>query len=40
MNLINDNAYVEIRIWEAYRVYKFTNTSLYTALMVVFFGVP
>ena len=37
MNVNNDNAYIEIRIWEAY---KFVNTSLYTTLIVVFFGVP
>ena len=40
MNLINDNAYVTIRIWEAYRVYKFANTSLYTTSMVVLLGMP
>ena len=40
MNVNNDNAYVAIRIWEAFLVYKFANTSLYTTLIVVFFGVP
>ena len=40
MNDINGNAYVTIRIWEAYILYKFAKTSLYTTLIVVFFGLP
>ena len=39
MNDINGNAYVAIRIWEAYIFYKFTKTSLYTTLIVIFFRV-
>ena len=39
MNDINGNAYEIIRIWEAYLLYKFAKTSLYTTLIVVFFGV-
>ena len=40
MNDINGNACVAIRIWEAYILYKFAKTSLYTTLIVVFFGLP